>query len=1031
MALFFIQCKKNKNANENPEAGDKPLKTMTLPDYWTNPLVMQWGREEVRADFKPVETEELAAANQLTGSTYFINLNGFWKYQFFTGPDHMPADIEKSSSYTSWLDMSMPGFAELKGMGKPIFKYHALPFKSDFPNVPTDSNSVLVLKKSFDIPKNWSDRNIYAVFEGVSTSYFLYINGKLVGYNEDTKAMSEFRIDSFLHQGLNDMTLILIRYTDGSYFESHNQWLMTGLNRSSYILGRPKTRIRDFYATTQLDSKKGILNLSAEIKNESEFARKNYSLECRLVDDANKTPVANSLSQFDIKESSSLSLNSSMNISSVKPWSDEVPSSYTLMLILKNNENKIVEVTSTKIGFTSVEFKNNLLLNSKNVKIKGVACHEFHPINGNILDKTWIDNDMDVMVLHHINAIRTNHYPFESYWYQSALKYGLWIMDECNLNLTYLHQSGRDLSQDSSLAHIYLQRIKNTFEKNKNHGNIFVWSLGYNAGVGQNIQSAFNYIKRRDAKRPVVMLNNNSSFGDLELTDIPNSNKAQLQYCLSSNLGNGLGQIDSKWKKISADNRFSGGFIEDFTDQCFYMKNKAGVLFFGYGGVFGETQSDSFLCNQGLLTSNKAPGPALKNLSSIFSNFSIDVIDAGKGNFRIKNNYRFFESDRINYFWVIDENSEKIKEGKFDKLSLKPGQIKEVHIPIETIERKPGKEYCLIIIIEKVVNHNGMFRFLTEKIEKTCLPVENSLPININSYADIKITSTETNLEFIIQDGSLSVDKKSGLIYSWKHKNKEYLKSAITPMFHRAATDMDIYYKRLNELQIWKSMWSNAQLVDQKIDETHKKKIILNQKYTFSQSPGLECNLVYTILSSNDLLLDISLINNESEISLMPRLSWRFEMESGFGSVQWYGRGPYETYPDRKEGLEIGLYKNTVTEMNVPHIRPQEMSNKADVRWAEASSFTGERLLMIGSPILDLKALPFPNEDLEGKHKYGVDLKASANNYFIIGKELWSMDDFKIKDKIIAKANSVQCKLRLKVYQSNNTQAFEYFTQKY
>ncbi len=1030
VSMSVFQCKKKEALPTILPIQEQILKQFSIPDYWKKPEIYQWGREEARSDFRPVEFEGLALSNQFTGSKYYQSINGFWKYRFFTGPDYVPANIEKNPANTSWLDISMPGFAELKGMGKPIFKSYSLPFKNDFPNVPSDTNSVLILKKSIDIPVHWADRDIYAVFEGVSTSYFLYVNGEIAGYNEDTKSMSEFKINKLVKPGLNELTLVLIRYTDGSYFESHNQWLLTGLNRNAYLLARPKIMIQDFFAQSNVQSSQGNLKIQAEIKNNSDIIQRDYKLETRLIDDISKTTLSqlHRIQSIDKNNITTLKLN--LHLNSVNSWSDEIPSTYTLLLVLKNNNDSVVEATSAKIAFTSISYSNQLLINNKALKLKGVVCNEFHPINGNILDKAWIDNDMDVMKLHKINAIRNNHYPFDSYWYQSAAQYGLWIMDECNLNLTYLQQSGKDYSMDSSLADVYLQRVKNTFERNKNHGNIMSWSLGYNTGQGPNITNAYHYIKKRDSKRPVVLCNQHSSYGDLNMNNDSDSRKPNLLYTMANNQGNGCGGIDQLWSKVLKNPTLQGGFVEEFTDQCFYMKNKAGQLFFGYGGVFGETQSDSFQCVKGLLTSNKIPNPSLKNIANLFSTYTIESIDLSKGDFIIQNNSYYYEGENYNYFWIIDENSEKIKEGKFDKLFIKAGQSKKIHVPIETITKKPGKEYCIILQVEKIVNHKGMYRFLTEKIQKFCLPVEGATTLNLSNYADIQIQSSESKIKFALQDGSLSIDKKSGLIDSWIVKNKSLIKTPIKPIFHRAITDLDLIHSRVEVNNFWQKLWNSSQVQDQKINDTDKKKIMVQQKFSFTNSSGLSCILNYTIMASNDIVLEIDMTNNDKDIPKMPRISWTYNMETGFGTFQWYGKGPYESYPDRKNGFEIGLYKNSISDLNVPRIRPQEMANRSEVRWVELSSFDSYRVCVTGSPYFDCKALPFEYSDLEGKFKNGIDLKPSSVNSFMAGYELWPLDDFKCEDLLFKQGETIQCKLRFHAYQSDISKAFDFFTQK-
>ncbi len=999
-----------------------PLKAQTFPNYWEDPSVFEFGREPARADFKVFESEPKALGNLYSSSQYYSNLNGFWKYQFFNGPDYVPAHIEDSLSSLNWLDISMPGFAELKNLCKPIFKYDDLPFNLDYPKVPHDSNAVFVLKKSFELSPNWSDRDVFAVFEGISTSYFVYLNGGLVGYNEDTKAASEYLLNKYLKPGRNEITLILIRYSDGSYFETHDGWSLTGINRASYLLARPKIRINDFFAKTNLNGTKGVLDVETKIANKSTLSS-DVIIEAKILDEKTRFVLTSTQIKSHINQNSMAFNKLHLGLNDANVWSDEIPNTYDILINIKSATGELLESAYSKIAFNSISYKKRLLVNNKDVKIKGVAAHEFHPINGNILDKEWIDNDMDVMKLHNINSIRNSHYPFESYWYQSALKFGLYMMDECNLDLSALLKRGMDLSKDSTATKIFLSRVANTFERNKNYANIFCWSVGFQTGLGPNIQKCIEYIKSRDDKRAVTAVSENKSLGDFDLYGEKSSSTCNLLYSLGNCQGNSAGGLYERWNEQLTNNNFAGGFIEDFTDQCFYMKNVQGQLFFGYGGVFGETLSDSFLCARGIFTSNKTANPPSKIVSHIFSKFKTRCLDIQKGSFSISNLYKFYQGDNFNFFWTIDVNGEKIKEGKFENFQLKAGETKNVAIDISGISKEPGKEYCYTIIIEKVVNNKGMFRFLTESIEKFCIPTISGPMVELDSIKGFTVNESSDQIEIKNELNSFILNKKNASIESWKINGFENLESPIIPIFYRAPTDQDILQKRIQTNRIWKELWNNKKIVDQKIVEKSRTKIVFIQNLTFSSIPGIVLHTEYSFYNSGDLKLNMEMSSTNNDNFLPARTAWTFEIKSILGTASWYGRGPYETYPDRKEGLQVGLYKSTVTDFNIPRIRPQEMSNKTDTRWLDVSSFHNNHLCMVGLPVMDIKILPFSYEELEGRHLYGIDLKPGKNNAIIVGKEIWPMDDSPLSDQKWPMAQKLKVQIRLTAYKADQNQA--------
>lgn len=1013
----------------------KPKNPITLPNYWKDPKVMEFGREAPRSDFKPFETTEKAQSQSFQSSAYHRSLNGFWRYQYFNGPDYVPGEIEKSPININWLEKSFPSCIELGGIGKPIFKNYGLPFESNYPQVPMDSNTVLVLQKPLDISTQWKSRDVFAVFEGISSAYFVYVNGQLAGYNEDSKAVSEFNISPFLKDENNMISLIIFRWSDASYFESHNIWSMTGIYRNSYLLARPKCRIKDFYAKTDVQGNQGILDLDVHVKNNAAENYSGYQLQVQLFQDTTKE-VFNKNITFDINQQSEIKKNIVAQIKNVETWSDEHPDAYYLFIQLKNAQGATQEATVYLIGFNSIQYKSkSLLVNQKLLKIKGVVRHEFHPIKGYVVDKDWMANDADLMKLNNINAVRNSHYPQDPMWYTIAHQYGLYLMDEANLNTSSLLSQNIDLSADTSVSKIYLQRVKNMFERNKNYCNVLTWSLGFNCGLGDNTKQAYQYIKSRDSKRPVSVQSNLKSFGDLALVNsednISNGTKPVLYYRMSSNAGNGLGGLTLVWDHIKNNDNKAGGFIEDWADQTFFMKTNKGKLYFGYGGNFSETNSDSFRCVNGLMTSNKTPKASLKIANNLFSPFTVSAIDLNKGLFEIKNDHLENHGDVFNYFWTVVENGDKIKEGKFENLMIDAGQKKTVHVDYNSFTRNPGSEYTILITINKKSLNNGMYRFIVVGLQQFILPKSAGKPINQSAFQKLKSTEENNSIHISNNLYSIKIDKNKGLISSWICKNKELLVTPIKPNFYRAPTDNDIYLNQSNEINFWKTLGDQLTIVSQTLETNHPDYISYVVKATLPASSLLPIELRYRFYPSADVVLEMKIDHLDQLKNMPPRIGWIFEMPAVFGTVQWYGRGPLESYQDRKLGLNIGLYKSTASEFNIPAVRPQEMGNKSDVRWLSLKTFEGLYLMALGQSEFEANVLPFNYNKLGTGYRHGIDILNDPTNTVLLDYYQWPLGDGYSNKSHPPSSKSIHFTIRLTSQDESQSSIPSHFTESF
>lgn len=987
---FILACKNSekKVANSQTEENYVLYKNMTIPDYWKDPAVFEIGREKTRTDFIPFESIPLAISGQAVNSKYYKSLSGFWKYSYFPGPDYVPAQYESSNWQQSALETSFPGFMELKGFGKPIFKFENLPFQMQYPQVPTDSNSVIFLQQNLQIPVEWKDRDIFAVFEGISCAYFIYLNGRLIGYNEDSKTSSEYYLNPHLKESGNYLTLVLFRWSDASYFESHNQWHLTGINRDAYLLARPKHRILDFYYQAQYNKNKTNLNLDLSIKFPTD--QKSELLKCvvELRSDSNR--IINTKHLLIPKPKSELlDVNTSIQVQNIKPWSDETPVNYQLFIHLLNDQDQLVEVVQYPIAFRSLQYgQDGLKLNGRKIWVKGAVCHEFHPTNGNILDKAWIENDADVLKLQSINAVRNSHYPFPSYWYRYMQKFGIYILDEANVNCIAFHHQNQEIPTDSAFSKILKARVVNMFERNKNYQNILCWSLGYGISDHPGIKEAYTYIKKRDPIRPVAAYSTRSSCGDICLTDATqlssNPSQCQLVYQMATNQGNGMGGMFETWNSMRSRYNNSGGFIADFTDQTFMMKGVGEKLFFAYGGAFGEEKSDSFRCVQGIMTSNKTPKPPTKTAHEAFSNFSFKIIDLSKGIIEITNNHVFFEDTVFKYFWSIDENKNQIKSGHFQNLRLRAGEKRKIQIDWEDFKPDPSKYTLLHLIVNKSSKVNGFFRFQDVAHAQFEFPHTRNTSVNKKGSESWSVDRKGSEIQLRAGDYSVTIDTLKPSITNIQLSKINYLHSPLKPLFSRAPVDNDILSGHSEYLTNWLNSWDSFTPSSCILSSLGSEGIGLRIEGKMKMIDSVRLIVKMEFYTNKEIKLGLEFPDLTKETS-PPKIAWIAQVPSKFGNIKWFGRGPYDSFKDRWDGLLLGEFKTTAVEFNVPLVRPQEMGIKSDLRWAAVSSFEGKTLAAYSEVPFEIMVLPFAYHELFGKHKYGTDIKVAEFNTVAFG----------------------------------------------
>lgn len=686
-----------------------------LPE-WEDPTVFNLGREEPYAYFVPFPDIDSALKMDWKSSALYQSLNGLWKFFWVEKPADKPNDFWKIDyDDRHWVNFPVPANWEINGYGIPIYVnsvYEFAPKKPDPPHIPHDNNPVGCYRRTFTLPSHWKDKEIFIHFGAIKSAFYIWINGHFVGYSEDSKTPAEWRITPYLRSGENLVALEVYRWSDGSYLECQDFWRISGIERDVYLYAAPKIRIRDFFALATLDDdyRNGRLDLEVELKNTNEKQRgTKVNLEVRLLDEDQKI-LYQETKGINMNRRERTMLKFETNVPQPKKWSAETPYLYKLLLILKDAKGKITEVVPSRIGFRRVEIKDGLLLlNGVPIKLKGVNRHEHDPFTGHVISEELMRRDLELMKQNNINAVRTSHYPNDPRWYELCDEFGLYVIDEANIESHGMGYGERSLAKKPEWGQAHLDRTRRMVERDKNHPSIIIWSLGNEAGNGINFELTYNWIKKRDPSRPVqyeraILEANTDIYCPMyarisRLIEYAREKQSRpLIMCeYAHSMGNSTGNLQDYWDVIETYDQLQGGFIWDWVDQGLAKKNEKGEIFWAYGGDFGPpgTPSDSNFCCNGLVAPDRTPHPALREVKKVYQYVGIKAVDIDKGQFEITNKYDFLPLSKFNIYWTLVANAQSVASGVIEAPEVAPHEKKIISINLYPYLTAPNKEYFL------------------------------------------------------------------------------------------------------------------------------------------------------------------------------------------------------------------------------------------------------------------------------------------------------------------------------------------------
>ena len=946
---------------------------------WENFDVLHINRLPSAATFLLYSSKEKAIKNDKNASEYYMPLNGSWKFKFVERSDKRPMDFYKTDyDVSGWNDIKVPSNWELEGYGYPFYVGAGYGIKVNPPLIDVENSPVGSYRRTFTVPANWKGQQIILHFGGVASAFYVWVNGKMVGYSQDSKTPSEFDITDYVKPGENQIAVQVFKFSDGYYLEDQDYWRFAGIQRDVYAYARPKVYVRDFEVVTDLDDdyKDADFNLYLELGSSDQTNKiKGAVVEVALMDKTGKTVYS------ERKKVNGSTVQFSKHIVSPLLWSAETPNLYKLLISL-NSGGKSQYICSN-IGFRESEIKHaQLLVNGKPVYIKGVNRHEHDPRTGHVVDEASMIRDLKLMKENNINSVRTSHYPNDPRWYELCDIYGMYVVDEANIESHGMgYKPDRCLANQPEWQKAFIDRTERMFERDKNHPCVIIWSLGNETGSGCNFQATYDWIHANDkSRRPV---HSEDAGNELPYTDIYCPMYKKLDVLLHHSIympkkplilceyahamGNSEGNLQDYWDVIEKYPSLQGGHIWDWVDQGLYAETADGTPYWAYGGDLAPegTPSSANFCMNGLVTADRTLKPHIHEVKKVYQNVAFKLLDYHEGLVELKNKYFFTNLDDFDFSWRVEGNGDILAEGKFDNVEIAPQEKGVVKASFPQINPEPGVEYFINFYAAKKVDDGLLKAGTLLASEQVALPFYKAVERNVSKG---NVSESETDGMVVFSNGEVSVgfDKKTGSLCSFKNNGTEMIKEGLRPNFWRPVTDNDMGNGMNKTLRAWREAGRDAKLVSFEKNNLNNDGYEIVSRYQLPESvDNSEFTVRYLFTPEKDLYVNCTFVPANDTLPLMPRFGVSLTLNRQYDEMEWLGRGPQENYIDRNTSSFVGHFKGSVADQYFAYDRPQENGNKTDVRWMSLTDKNGNGIMAIGEPLFSSSAYLFPTEDLD------------------------------------------------------------------
>lgn len=953
------------------------------PD-WENPTLFELNKEKPHATFHLYQDKNKAVADDPNQSTWYKSLNGTWKFLYTDNHVNRPTNFfEESLSDKNWSNLTVPSNWELNGFGLPIYTNIIYPFPKNPPFV-GDNVPVGTYRKEFTVPENWNGKQIILQFGSITGCAFIYVNGQKVGINKASKTAAEFNITPYLKSGKNLLAVQVFRWHDGSYLEDQDFWRLSGIERDVAIYALPSLSIWDFFAKADLDAKytNGIFNVDVQLRKFSNNNFKQAKLGVELLDADGKTVFTQTKDvKIDATNMQSVGFNTKVN--NPKKWTAETPNLYKCIITLQLPNGESISTSAVNIGFRKVEIKNaQLLVNGKKIMVHGVNRHEHDEILGHVPTKELMLKDIQLMKQYNINAVRTAHYPNDPYWLKLCDEYGLYVVDEGNVEI---HGMGVLPGQIDTVNHpayepiwapSILDRIERMVERDKNHPSVIIWSMGNESGNGKVFYDGYSWIKQRDMSRPVLFEQALESWN----TDIVSPMYPKIAYMkkyaadstkkrpfimceFAHAMGNSSGNFQEYFDIFETSPHMQGGFIWDWVDQGIKTKDENGKTYWGYGGDFGagHLQNDENFCANGLVAADRSPHPGFFEVKKVYQNIIFKDVDWKKGSIKVENRFAFSDVSAYQFKWVLMQNGVAVKSDTFS-VNLKPASAATVTLNLPPIDANS----------EVMLNVFAYNRTATALIPANHEVAREQFGGNSTKFFEnptapsgtLKVVNKGNNIEFESGNVKGSFNTKMAKFVDYQVNKHSVMNTFPEPYFWRAPTDNDFGNQMPNKLGFWRSAHHMLKL-DTVLVQQNNGQLIFDCNYTLL-GVGATYTTRYEILSNAAIKVTSSIDLKNKPLPEMPRFGMRMNVPKTYQNIDFYGRGPWENYSDRKTAAFVGVYQQKANEQFVAnYIRPQENGYKTDIRWVKLYDEKNHGIKVTGLQPFCFSALPYIAEDLD------------------------------------------------------------------
>lgn len=981
------------SAQQGPVPNMDPVQVDPRRPDWENPAINERGRLPASASMFAYESRDLALAGDRTKSARHLTLDGQWHFHFTPSANELPAGFEQPTfDVSGWPLIKVPSMWQAEGYDQARYNNAVYPFPANRPLIPHETNPVGSYRRDFDLPADWAGQDVILHIGAAGAAYYVWVNGKQVGYAEDSKLPSDFDITAHLKPGRNMVAIQVFRWADGSYLEDQDFWRVSGIERSVRLTAVPRVRVRDLFVRAGLDRdyRDGTLSTDIAVTPSSKAA----TVRLTLLEYGREVLVR----QQKVKPGKAeRTVSLTATVPGARAWSAETPHLYTALVELLDADGKLLQAIPQRIGFRTVEIKSGqVMVNGKPIIIRGINRHEHDPETFHVISEDSMRRDIELMKRNNFNAVRTSHYPNDPRWYELADEYGLYVMGEANneshayLGLSNRHPEFKEklaMGFDPAWEEAHVSRVMNMVERDKNHPSIIFWSLGNETAVGPSFEKAAAAARRRDPGRLLSFLGWGTlawehrpndyvdiyapMYDDIEkivdwATD-PSRTQPMIQCEYAHMQGNSGGNFKDYWDVIYRyPEKLQGGFIWDWVDQSMYRYTKDGRRYWGDGGEYGPNPGGDIEFGDGLIQPDRTPNPHLYEVHKVQSPIQFEGFDAVTGRLTVRNRHDFLDLTGFAFDWVVEEDGVAVARGDLPALSTPARGVTELVLPLPDLPRRAGAEYLVTI---RATAKDGTVPLVPAGHvigweQFTLAEAAPSAPPPRPGRVAVEEGGEQVRLS--AAGAVLTIDRKTGLLTSYAKDGKPLLAGG-SPNFHRAETDNDQATGTMSKGMVekeypWRTLTQRRLLRGVTVARADGAGTVTVEHALGAGAARFTTR--YSMEGDGSVRVVAEFAPLKDDLPPPVRVGLWFTTPQRPATVQWYGRGPHESYVDRKSSAAIGLWRGAVADQNHDYMRPQETGNKVDVRWMELSGGAGAGLRVTGDTPLMMNALAFPYTDL-------------------------------------------------------------------